>query len=328
MSSISVVLPLFNQAPFIERALKSIFSQTVPPQEIIVIDDGSTDGGADLVDDLQDSRIRLCRQQNRGVSGARNRGVALAQSDLIAFLDPDDAWEPRFLEVISILQQKFPQAGAFSAAYRIVKPDGTTENPDFPFSHDQGKEMLIENFFVAGYDYPVTSSSVAIPKSVLQEIGGFPLFEKREDADTWLRIALFYPIAWSKEVMASLYQNPDRQVIGNVRFAHEPKISRTARLAIECGIVPVTHIPDLREYAAGFQVHAAELCLTSGKKDTARKLLKYARGTRRFAGPWWKARVMAAFPGNLAWLTWKTKQLIKRMMTYWGLKVKRESSIN
>ena len=108
MSSVSVVIPLYNKAPHISRAINSVLGQTSPPEEIIVIDDGSTDGGGDIVKAYQDPRIRYIRQENQGVSAARNRGIELAKGELIAFLDADDAWKPKFLETISEMRSLYP----------------------------------------------------------------------------------------------------------------------------------------------------------------------------------------------------------------------------
>jgi glycosyltransferase involved in cell wall biosynthesis len=88
---ISVLIPCYNAAPYIEEALVSVFSQGVDLCEVVVIDDGSTDGGADLARAFDD-RVRVHRQANAGISGARNAALALATGDLIAFLDADDIW--------------------------------------------------------------------------------------------------------------------------------------------------------------------------------------------------------------------------------------------
>ncbi len=87
---ISVVVPLYNKGEEILKTLDTVFSQTVSDYEIIVVDDGSTDDGAAKVERLRDSRIRLIRKGNGGVSTARNSGIQAAQSDFIAFLDADD----------------------------------------------------------------------------------------------------------------------------------------------------------------------------------------------------------------------------------------------
>ena len=101
MPTIAAIIPLFNGARFIEEALESVLSQTLPASEIIVVDDGSTDGGADIVRRMAEHHpIRLLTKPNGGQSSARNFGVAHSASELIAFLDQDDAWYPGHLEML------------------------------------------------------------------------------------------------------------------------------------------------------------------------------------------------------------------------------------
>ena len=99
--------------------------------EILIIDDGSTDGGGEIVKSIVDPGLRLIRQENQGVSTARNRGIAEAEEELIAFLDADDAWKPRFLEVILNLRRRYPEAGVYATANEIIAPDGSKIIPEF-----------------------------------------------------------------------------------------------------------------------------------------------------------------------------------------------------
>ena len=98
MPKISVVVPLYNKACYIDRCLDSIFGQSFPDFEVIVVNDGSTDGSEGVVERRRHTRVRLVSQENAGPGSARNHGVRLAQSPLVAFLDGDDAWSEDYLK--------------------------------------------------------------------------------------------------------------------------------------------------------------------------------------------------------------------------------------
>ena len=94
---ISVIIPLYNKEDYISRAIDSVLRQTFKDFELIIVNDGSTDQGPGIARNFHDRRIRVIDQQNSGEGAARNRGVAEARAELVAFLDADDEWESSFL---------------------------------------------------------------------------------------------------------------------------------------------------------------------------------------------------------------------------------------
>ena len=97
MAEVTMVIPLYNKSSLVERAIRSIQEQTFEDWHLIVVDDGSTDDGGDIVRGIVDGRIELIRQSNQGPGAARNAGIARAESEFIAFLDADDQWYPWYL---------------------------------------------------------------------------------------------------------------------------------------------------------------------------------------------------------------------------------------
>ena len=310
MPNVSVVIALFNKAAYIKRAIESILCQTKLPQEIIVVDDGSTDGGGEIVKQYNDSRIILLRQENQGVSIARNNGVNEAQGELMAFLDADDAWKPRFLEVILHLKQKFPQAGAFATGYEVIDLDGNKIIPQFDALPRGIKEGLLPNYIKASMAAMHTRS---VSKKVLLKIGGFPPGERlAQDLDTWLRIALRYPIAWSEELLSTYHQDAENRTAGIKMIDHEPALCRTVRRVIQEDPDSVNNIIDLWEYGAYFQVQSAGYCLWQGKRQQALQLLEYSKGTEFSAQLWRKYHWLALLPAAVPRTYFQTRQVLKK----------------
>ena len=123
---ISIVIPLYNKAPYVRRALDSIAAQTFTDFELIVIDDGSTDDGAAIVEKYLDRRFRLIRQANAGPGAARNVGIAQARGEFIAFLDADDEWLPNYLaEGLRLFEEFGPEVASVTSGY-IEYPSGVS----------------------------------------------------------------------------------------------------------------------------------------------------------------------------------------------------------
>lgn len=198
---ISVIIPLYNKADTIRRAIDSVLRQSEPDFELIVVNNGSTDGGENVVESISDPRLRMVHQSNRGVSMARNRGIEDAQSEWVAFLDADDEWESSFLATMKSLCSKYPDCTVCATAYRRCDNNGTMSNiilNNIPSERD----FVMDNYFkvAATSDPPFCSISVMVNKKALQEVGCFPEgIHQGEDLLTWARLAAKNKIAYCTE---------------------------------------------------------------------------------------------------------------------------------
>lgn len=246
---ISVIIPLYNKADSIANALDSIFAQTFQDFEVIVVDDGSTDGGADIVEQYGNPRIRLIRQANAGVSAARNRGIAEAKGEYVAFLDADDEWMPQFLEEIVALQNEFPECMAQATNYTFnsngVK--SSTILRKLPF---KGKHGILTNYFeVASCSHPpVWTSAICIERELLLEIGSFPVGVKSgEDLLTWARIATRTQWAYSMNEYAQY--NIDLLFDGKKQERPHDEIDKVGDGLLELlDKIKISHRSELKKY--------------------------------------------------------------------------------
>lgn len=213
-ATFSVVVPLFNKERHVERALASALGQSLPPLEIIVVDDGSTDGGAAIVRRFAagEPRIRLLCQANGGVSRARNAGIRAARASHVAFLDADDEWERAFLEEIASLIAEYPEAGAYGSSRSIVSPEGKRSSFRPRGMSPRGHSLLTNYFRPLFFASPLWTSATVVPRAVLERVGGFLDGAGRgEDLDLWWRIGASYDIAFSRKLLATYYQNADNR---------------------------------------------------------------------------------------------------------------------
>jgi hypothetical protein len=203
---VSILIPLYNKAPYIHRALASIFAQTLADFEVIVVDDGSTDGGAELVAGCPDARLRLVRQANAGPGAARNRALAEAGGDYVAFLDADDEWLPSFLaKSVGVLEQQGPAVAAVASGYILDPAASSTEKLWRRRGLRDGRWRIRPDFspqqVVHLLAYLATWNTVA-RTSVVRRWGGF--FSRGrclygEDAFLWLKVLLNETVAVQME---------------------------------------------------------------------------------------------------------------------------------
>ena len=171
---VSVVVPVYNGAHFLATALDSILAQELGPREIIVVDDGSTDGTSAIVDRFADRVTALVRQPNAGPAVARNTGIERASAPFVAFLDADDLWRPVALTCHLACLEAAPRAGvAWGLSDRVVAPGGSTPADEW---HGRPQRALCV-------------SSMLFRRGVLQSVGGFdPTLRAGEDLDLMFRL--------------------------------------------------------------------------------------------------------------------------------------------
>lgn len=196
LPTISVVIPVYNGAYLIGTAIDSVLAQTRRPEEIIVVNDGSTDETLHALLPYRHA-ITVITTTNRGVASARNAGIRAARGEWIAFLDADDVWDPDKLECQFSMLAMYPQVGFCFCDYRYYDPDRRITsnhfarfaarapiNYDAPTVVDPYAALLKEN--LVG-----TTSGVVLRRSVLDQTGLFDTaYRQAEDYDLWLRCAL------------------------------------------------------------------------------------------------------------------------------------------
>jgi glycosyltransferase involved in cell wall biosynthesis len=185
---ISIIIPTYNRCWILRDAIDSALSQTFSSREVIVVDDGSTDATATLLSEYSDN-ITVLHQENRGVSAARNAGIAAARGKYVAFLDSDDMWMPEKL----LRQQAFflsqPEA-VICQTDEIWIRNGVRVNPGR--RHRKPSGMIFEPSL---HLCLVSPSAVMIRKDILNDTGGFnETYPACEDYDLWLRIGLYHPV--------------------------------------------------------------------------------------------------------------------------------------
>lgn len=198
---VSVIIPALNAGATLGRALDSVAAQTYPQWEAIVIDDGSSDDTAALVERRADPRCRLIRRFMRGgPSRARNDGIEAARGEVIALLDADDEWLPRKLaRQVAALQQN-PAAALVVCDMQAVHEDGRAGSSIFarqaPSAGGEAWKALLASSFIG-------TSAVLAPRGLLQELGGFdPDLAVGEDQDLFIRLALRGDVVVLPEALA------------------------------------------------------------------------------------------------------------------------------
>ncbi|HJL77708.1 MAG TPA: glycosyltransferase [Candidatus Marinimicrobia bacterium] len=230
--NVSVVIPTYNRAHLLQRALDSVFCQTLLPTEVIIVDDGSTDSTASLIE-TRYSEVAYIWQPNGGVSAARNSGIRKASGDWIAFLDSDDEWLPQKLEgQVEVLAEK--PGMKLCHTEEIWIRNGRRVNPRKKHAKHGGWifQKCLELCCIS-------PSSVMIHRSVFDEVG---LFDESlpacEDYDMWLRVTARYPVLYIDKPLITKYGGHEDQLSKKYWGMDRFRVQALAKI-IESGVLSV-----------------------------------------------------------------------------------------
>lgn len=202
----SVVISLYNKEGNILSTIQSVLKQTHTDFELLVVNDGSTDNSREIVENIEDPRLRLIDKNNGGVSSARNKGILESRNEWIAFLDGDDIWLPHHLEQIAKLITKNPKYMVFCGSF-------IRSNAELPETYDEGYKFIPDYFVEAIKGHFFWTSVVVLHKSVFDEAGVFPEnITMGEDLDLWARIGSKFEFIKSEKISAIYVQEADNKL--------------------------------------------------------------------------------------------------------------------
>jgi glycosyltransferase involved in cell wall biosynthesis len=270
-----------------------------------VVDDGSTDGGGEIVQSNPDPCIKLIRQENSGAAAARNRGICEASSDYIAFIDGDDEWKPEHLQKIALLIKEYPECGAYATSYiedagstKIWRPKPQKNNPigwkgvmDF----DRYLELSITT-------YTFLPSSTCFRKDTFDKAGMFdPKVVLGADHEMWIRIFLVTDFAFINEPLMIHYLNAVNRYRDIVNY--NPRLGivleRMEQMVSDNTLSGKTR-QLLYESYCHYLLMRVPVALKKGYRDFARECLRKSSKTQKFKLRWFKWYLLAIAPTRLS----------------------------
>ena len=308
---VSIIIPLYNKAPYVRRALDSIAAQTFADFEVIVVDDGSTDDSAAIVADYSDARFRMIHQANAGPGAARNAGLAQAQGEFIAFLDADDEWLPNYLqESVSRLESLGPAVASLTSDY-IEYPSGASKESMWRKrglrSGVQRVDADTEPLLVVSMLAYMSPCSTLTRVEVIRRWGGFYDREKcafGEDAFLWLKVLLNEKVAFNLKPLAQFHRE-DSALSKNLNGSRpvEPFLEDASEIEAACP-------PPLRDLLRNvLAIRAAKTaCVLGywGHWREARSLVRRFTSARNWRLPYHVSAVVCSTPvGSVLGASWR-----------------------
>jgi len=227
----SVIIPLYNKEKFIKNTIESVLNQEFNDFEIHIINDGSTDSSLKQLEAFTDSRITIFDQENKGVSVARNFGLAQAKGKYICFLDADDYWYPHFLSQMYKYIKLLPEQKVFTSAFEL-----DIKNKTVPCIYSMKKTadyQIVDYFDASRKKHPVIGTSTSVfHRDVFEKSGVFDVrFRSGQDSDLWIRIGLHFPVVFIWKIGARYVY--DSQGITQTREKITEKMNYSHYVALE-----------------------------------------------------------------------------------------------
>jgi glycosyltransferase involved in cell wall biosynthesis len=293
--AVAVVIPLHDKRDFLMRAVRSVLQQSWRDLELVVVDDASTDGGADLLRDLGDARLRCLRIERCGPGAARNVGARLGHSRWIAFLDADDEWQPSFLEKAVAAMHTAPETVLVYCDMRAR--DASARRLDVGSG-------VIDDYFAMrmAHSIAVSCSSNLVRRDAFERSGGFREDTRyAEDIDTWLRLACLGPFYFIAEALSVIeVAHPARitrvagaleraQGLGQVYVTYQEQLAR--------GAIPAAQRAGFRRFVQHLRgIEAVYLAHAGRRRDAWRTLREAPLGSHTWRS-WSRCLLRLALPG-------------------------------
>ncbi|GAB1542109.1 glycosyltransferase [Scytonema sp. NUACC21] len=270
MPTISIIVPAYNAEHTILETIKSVQKQTFSDFEIIVINDGSTDRTLEILNAIADSRLKIFSYENGGLPVARNRGIAHATGEFLAFLDADDLWSPDKLELQLAALKQHPEAGVAYSWTHFMDEQGKSFHADEPifFEGNVYRNLLVKNFLASG-------SNPLIRKQAIESVGEFyPPAGGSADWDYWLRLAAHWHFVVVPKPQI-FYRQSSSSMSSKIEFMEQCKFIVLER-AFQAARPELQALKN-QSLANAYQ-YSAHLCLTrvsgiDGVKQAGQKLM-------------------------------------------------------
>lgn len=294
----SVIIPLFNKRTYFARTLDRLLSQDFADFEVVIVDDESTDGSAELVEAHPDPRVRFFRQANAGPGPARNTAAHHARGEWLALLDADDLWAPDHLSTLDRIIRAVPDVGFVATKGLWI----TDEQIDPVMVMPRGGVIRRMDFFKDRAEDWIIASSIALRRDAFLAAGGFGSFCPGEDREMCIRLALEVPFALCEDPTAiylrgndGIMERAEREVDEDAERPITPVETTLVRALADPR--HAAHYASIQDYLDRMKLRDARICLYRGNHRQARAQL--AALSRPRLAQSWMYHLLAALPSSL-----------------------------